>query len=107
MTLAIHTDAPLMPLTQMVSGVAVIEVGKAAKGGPDCFYGWAEQQHPDGGCKDHHILWGMDDEETKWIGTTLATLGYQVVVTEPLDPDNQFGDHQVVITRNYDDAHAH
>ena len=111
MSFAIHTNAPILPLTQMMGDTANIEIGKAVPGDgrPDCFYGWAEQQHPDDGCQPHHILWGMDPEETKWCADVLAMLGYQVVVTEP-DTDDQFGDHHVAagMPHVYDDnAHSH
>ena len=107
MSLAIHTDTPLLPLTRMVGDTANIEIGKAAAGGADCFYGWAEIQHQ--GCKPHHIVWGMDPEETRWIASTLVKLGHQVVVTAPDNPDDQFGDHHVVaeMPTAYDDAHSH
>lgn len=108
--LAIHTNAPLIPLTQMVGDTANIEVGKAAgTGDPDCFYGWAESQHPSGGCVAHHILWGMDPEETKWVASTLATLGFQVVVTTPDDPDDIYGDHHVDtnMPEHYLGEHSH
>lgn len=109
MSLAIHTSAPLIPLTQMVGGDGVIEVGKAAgTGEPDCFFGWAEvADHPD--CKPHHIIWGLDDETIYWIAKTLSLVGHDVVVTAPLDPDNQFGDHAVAedMPQHYVDAHSH
>jgi hypothetical protein len=108
MSFAIHTNAPILPLTQMMGDTANIEIGRAVgTGTPDCFYGWAEAQH-DGNCEPHHILWGMDPEETKWCADVLAILGYQVVVTEP-DTDDQFGDHHVAtgMPEVYSDAHSH
>ena len=111
MSLAIHTDCPLIPLTQMVASDGTIEVGKAAAGGADCFYGWAEAQHTEGsGCRPHHIVIGTDDEATIWIAKLLDLLGHQVVVTAPVDPDDQTGDHVVVdedVPNRYDWAHAH
>jgi hypothetical protein len=112
--LAIHTDAPLMPLTQMVGDTATIEVGKAPKtGGPDCIYGWAEPKFewPESGvfCPDHHIIVGLDDEEVKWMARTLATLGHQVIVTEPTLFTEPTGDHEIAedMPEHYDWKHHH
>jgi hypothetical protein len=96
---AIHTTAPVMPLSKMLGDTALIEIGKAVPGDgrPDCFYGWAEAQNPEvsGGCKPHHIVTGLDDGETAWVARTLKTLGYEVVVTTPDDPEDIYGDHSV------------
>jgi hypothetical protein len=109
MSLAIHTDTPLLPLTRMVGDTANVEIGKTPGGHGDCFYGWAEPQWSDRRCKSHHIVWGCDDEETVWIAKTLIRLGHQVVVTAPDNPDDQFGDHHVVtgMPTRYDAAHSH
>jgi hypothetical protein len=108
--LAIHTNAPILPLTQMLGDTATIEIGKAAgTNKPDCFYGWAEAQHPDGGCKPHHIVWGMDAEETKWTASVLKMLGFEVVVTAPDLFTEPTGDHHVVeeMPQLYLDEHSH
>lgn len=105
-TLAIHTDCPILPLTRMVGDTANIEVGQAVGGGgPDCFYGWHEPVSTRA-CRPHHIVWGCDPEETLWMAKTLARLDHQVVVTQPV-ADDQFGDHRVVESFNYDDNHSH
>jgi hypothetical protein len=106
--LAIHTDAPILPLTRMFGDTANVEIGRAAgTNDPDCFYGWAEQQHA--GCKAHHIVSGMDPEETKWVANTLAILGYQVVVTQATLFTEPTGDHEIAedMPQRYDDAHSH
>jgi hypothetical protein len=109
MSLAIHTDTPLLPLTQFIADIAIIEVGKTPGGHGDCFYGWAEPQWSDRRCKPHHIIVPLDREEGLWIAKTLLILGHQVVVTEPDDPDDQTGDHHVVdgMPMRYDNAHSH
>lgn len=105
-TLAIHTDTPLLPLTRMVGDTANIQIGKAVTtGGPDCIYGWSEPVSGSA-CRPHHIVWGCDPVETVWIAKTLARLGHTVVVTAP-DTEDQFGDHHVVDSYNYDDEHSH
>jgi hypothetical protein len=101
----IHTDAPLIPLTQMIGADGTIAVGQAAAGGNDCFYGWAEQQH-ETGCKDRHVVRCTDAETVKWIATTLAILDYQVVVTTPDEAGNDIVVDSTM-PMNYDNAHAH
>lgn len=106
--LAIHTDAPVMPLTQMFGDTAHIEIAQAMAGGPDCFYGWREPQTTRE-CRPHHIVTGLDDEETKWVASTLALLGHQVVVTAPDLFTEPTGDHHVVeeMPTRYLDEHSH
>jgi hypothetical protein len=107
MSLAIHTDAPLIPLTHMVMHDGMVEIGKAARGGPDCMEGWAEVQSSKL-CRPHHVVYGIDDETTLWIARTLVALGHDVVVTAPTGPD-QFGDHAEVanVPRAYTSTHEH
>lgn len=93
--LAIHTDAPVMPLTRMFGDTAHIEIARAMRGGPDCFYGWREPQTTRA-CRPHHIVTGMDDEETAWVAKALITLGHQVVVTQPTVLTEPTGDHTEV-----------
>ncbi|HVQ18710.1 MAG TPA: hypothetical protein VMT27_06700 [Actinomycetes bacterium] len=107
-SLAIHTDAPVMALAQMIAESAIIEVGRAARGGPDCMEGWAEEQ-TNAWCRPHHVVYGADNDTMQWIAGTLVVLGYDVVVTVPTGGD-QFGDHQEVtegIARRYTRTHDH
>lgn len=107
MSLAIHTDAPMMPLTQMIGTDATIEVGRAVAGGPDCIEGWAEPWSTPQ-CRQHHVIWGVDDETIYWVAMSLKTLGHTVVVTQPLTMD-QFGDHEIVedLPHAYTQTHEH
>ena len=93
--LAIHTDCPILPLSRMFGDTAAIEIAQSMQGGPDCFGGWREPQVPGLGCRPHHILTGMDDEETRWVAKTLIMLGHQVVVTRPDLFTEPTGDHSV------------
>lgn len=108
MTLAIHTDAPLMVLTTMFRTDVHVEIGRTMRGEADCIYGWRERQdRPE--CRPHHILTDADDDTIHWVATTLAMLGHQVVVTAPVDPDDQTGDHDLHPTMPYLylDEHGH
>ena len=58
--IAILTDAPLMPLTQMVAGDAAIQAVDSPT-------------HP-------HAVLTEDDLTAYWISKTLGYLGYQVLV---------------------------
>ena len=106
--LAIHTDAPILPLTRMFGDTAHIEIAQSMKGGPDCFYGWREPQTGPA-CRPHHIVTGMDDDETAWVAKTLIILGHQVVVTRPTLFTEPTGDHEVVeeMPSLYLDEHSH
>lgn len=109
MSLAIHTDTPLLPLTRMVGDTANIEVETTTGNRKCCFYGWGEAMASPITCTPHHVVWGMDPEETEWAAKTLIRLGHQVVVTMPDNPEDQFGDHHVVtgMPTAYDADHSH
>jgi hypothetical protein len=97
----IHTDAPLMPLTTMVAHDASVEIGQAAGGRKDCFYGWGEAMADPINCKPHHLVVTDDPAMLMVIAETLAATGHQVVVTDY----HTWSEDQVVL--KYDDHHQH
>jgi hypothetical protein len=104
MTYVVHTDAPLLPLTQLAGDRVMVRVGRTPRGFADCFYGWAEpQDRPE--CKDHHILLGDMDQVLIEIAEILARLGHQVVVTAP-DDDGDYV-HDPSFETVYDNDHSH
>src|SRR4051812_1016316 len=93
--LAVHTPMPLMPLTQMVASMGIIEVDKTPGGHACCFYGWHEMQTPTA-CLPHNVVICHDNVTVLWLANTLKMMGVQVVVTEADDPADPTGDHTVL-----------
>lgn len=102
-TLAVHTDAPRALLRTMVRPNDVFG-GLAAYGERDCIYGWSEPQNDGGRCRDHNLVYADDEETVRWVGETLISLGYLVVVSSAaVWPEQRHED----MPFNYDDDHGH
>lgn len=97
----IHTDAPLMPLTQMIGGDAHVIPGEAAGGRRDCFYGWGEAMADAINCKPHNLVIAADGVYMRTIAEALVAAGHQVVVTDY----EVWSENQRVFA--YDDHHQH
>lgn len=63
MSLAIYTDAPLIPLTQMIGDDGLVSAGKEVR-----------------------LVLVTDEETGHWIAKTLTVLGYSAV-SDPADMD--------------------
>ena len=84
-SLILHTPMPLIPLTQMVADMGLIDVDVTGRGETCCFYGWGEAMYTGphlSPCKRHHLVTAEDNVTLKWLATTLKSLGIQVVITE-------------------------
>jgi hypothetical protein len=98
----IHTDAPLMPLTQMVGAAGHVQVSTDATGTKrDCFYGWIEPMADAVRCKPHHLVVVHDDTLVMAVAEAIAATGHQVVVTD----FGTWSENQRVLS--YDDDHSH
>ncbi len=97
----LHTDAPLMPLTQMVHDQALIWPGQAAGGRRDCFYGWGEPMADAVHCKQHQIVSTDDDVFLIDLAQTVVAAGYQAVISNR----DVWSEEQTVI--KYDAHHQH
>ena len=97
----IHTDAPLMPLTQMVGETASVQVSTNSLGTKgDCFYGWVEERNSPA-CRPHHLVFTHDGVLMQTIAEALVAAGHQVVVTD----FHTWSENQRVFA--YDDDHQH
>lgn len=103
--LAVHTPMPLMPLTQMVADMALVQVETNSRMKKCCFYGWGEAMGDPVHCLPHHVVSGGDNVTLLWLASTLKMMGVQVVVTEIDDS----GDDTVLASAPilYDDDHNH
>ena len=106
-SLILHTPMPIIPLTQVVADMALIDIDVTGRGETCCFYGWGEAMHPwpDSGvrCLPHHLITAEDNMALKWLATTLKMLGEQVVVTD-LDDWSVVSS---IMPISYDDSHQH
>jgi hypothetical protein len=97
----IHTDAPLLPLTQMVGSMATVWIDTANAGTEGaCFYGWGEARNGSD-CPPHHLVAAPDDVDTNAISEALHAAGFQVVLSDYVD----WSEGQAVL--RYHDHHSH
>jgi len=106
-SLILHTPMPMIPLTQVVADMALIDIDVTGRGETCCFYGWGEKMHPPGSsgprCLPHHLITAEDNMALKWLATTLKMLGEQVVVTEIDD----WSVVSSIMPMLYDESHQH
>ncbi len=104
--MVVHTDAPVTLLGTMVSQTE-IDLGQTPAKRPDCMYGWGEPQASFATlgkeCKAHRLVYSDEEDTTRWIASTLKTLGYQVVVTDLAN----WSEKIPTMPENYDWNHGH
>jgi hypothetical protein len=97
----IHTDAPIVPLSQMVGDMAMVFADTANAGTEgSCFYGWGEARNGSD-CKPHHVVATMNDVDLNAIAETLHSTGFQVVISDRED----WSEGQAIL--RYDAHHSH
>jgi hypothetical protein len=104
-TLAVHTPMPMMPLTQMVADMALVQVETNHRMKKCCFYGWGEAMGDPVHCLPHHVVSGGDPQTLIWLAKTLVMMGIQVVVTEVDDAGNDEVLNSAPILYDHDHTH--